>query len=411
MKPSTPTASSAMPRYDLGLNPPYQINYRAKRAGKHISASKRRITFQFGFSSAAAINAGRTEVECRGEEHEVVLVWSHLTGKRQLFMDGREIHMSKAARGNTKFEYSWSIPGGHIVKILANGTPSQQSYYKQFDLELDGMSFFEFANIYELGKAGVKSRGAPEVSYSYRGAAYDARDDNEELEDEAQPPMPEVKVGGSVDLFDIQPSSTLSPMTQYSNQFSSVPSLVGSTTSSTSTASYDEFTPVENIKTYDALSSQILGAYSDSNVTAPTPQDFQDFTPAPSSSRALVPLSEDVDVITKSMRNLVNLDDINTGPLQPIKAPNSPISKQKQQEISWALVGRTPTLSEMRDNAAQSPGSPREVMKQAPQPVQQQYYQGQPQQMVAYQSATGAPQHYGYYGAPAMPSMGYTPAY
>eukprot|EP00573_Skeletonema_grethae_P004543 CAMPEP_0201698408 /NCGR_PEP_ID=MMETSP0578-20130828/19014_1 /ASSEMBLY_ACC=CAM_ASM_000663 /TAXON_ID=267565 /ORGANISM="Skeletonema grethea, Strain CCMP 1804" /LENGTH=51 /DNA_ID=CAMNT_0048184939 /DNA_START=20 /DNA_END=171 /DNA_ORIENTATION=- len=45
-------------RYDLRRNPPYQINYRSKRAGKHITASKRRITFQFGFSSAAAIASG-----------------------------------------------------------------------------------------------------------------------------------------------------------------------------------------------------------------------------------------------------------------------------------------------------------------------------------------------------------------
>src|SRR5210317_704205 len=100
MKPSkskSSTSVSQAPRYDLSLNPPYQINYRAKRAGKHISASKRRITFQFGFSSASAIRSGKTEVDCRGEEHEVVLIWSHITGKRQLFMDGKEVHMSKAA--------------------------------------------------------------------------------------------------------------------------------------------------------------------------------------------------------------------------------------------------------------------------------------------------------------------------
>lgn len=99
MKPSKSMSSNDQtPRYDLGLNPPYQINFRAKRAGKHITATKRRITFQFGFSSAESVAAGRTEADCRGEEHEVVLIWSHMTGKRQLYMDGREFHMSKAAR-------------------------------------------------------------------------------------------------------------------------------------------------------------------------------------------------------------------------------------------------------------------------------------------------------------------------
>ena len=76
-------------RYDLQRNPPYQINYRSKRAGKHITATKRRVTFQFGFSSAEAIASGEIEAACRGEEHEVVLIWSHVSGKRELFMDGK----------------------------------------------------------------------------------------------------------------------------------------------------------------------------------------------------------------------------------------------------------------------------------------------------------------------------------
>ena len=75
MKPTTP---NNRPRYDLGLNPPYQINYRAKRAGKHITATKRRITFQFGFSNADAIHSGASEADCRGEEHEVEPVLGHL---------------------------------------------------------------------------------------------------------------------------------------------------------------------------------------------------------------------------------------------------------------------------------------------------------------------------------------------
>ena len=81
--------TSLTPRYDLQRNPPYQINYRSKRAGKHITATKRRVTFQFGFSSAEAIASGEIEAACRGEEHEVVLIWSHVSGKRELFMDGK----------------------------------------------------------------------------------------------------------------------------------------------------------------------------------------------------------------------------------------------------------------------------------------------------------------------------------
>lgn len=414
---------TSAPRYDMGRNPPYQINYRAKRAGKHISASKRRVTFQFGFSSASAIADGLEGIECRGEEHEVVLVWSHVTGKRQLFMDGREIHMSKAARGNTRFDYSWGIQGGHVMKITANGTPplrKERMVHRQFDLELDGMSFFEFARIYELGGNGGRGSGRAErpqmnVGYSYRGAGYDSRDDGgeEEYVDEA-PPV------ASIDLFDSassqQPSEPqVSPVTQFSNQFGSVPSLVGSSTSMSSAASYtDEFTPVEQIaastKTaYDNISNDILAIYASA---PPAPVES-----TPSISRALVPMSEEgMDPIAKTMKGIVNLDDITSKPLLPIK-PN----EEKKTVPSWALAGRAPTLVE---SAAHRQGSQREIMRTQPAmqqvPLQGEYQQPQYQQQVQYQQQ-GQYQQQQYqayqqaasfnsyqYGAQA---QGYSPAY
>lgn len=372
------SAGSSGPRYDLSLNPPYQINYRAKRAGKHISASKRRITFQFGFSSPTAITSGHTSLECRGEEHEVVLIWSHMTGKRQLFMDGREIHMSKAARGNTKFEYSWSTSGNHVLKMIANGTP--QAGVRQFDLELDGMSFFEFCKIYELGRSGGENSVAA-AAYSYRGMGYDARDEEEE------PPMPEVEV---TDLFDSQPSSLMSPI----SQVGSIPSLVSSTSSVSTAYSYDEFTPVENYhgqKSFESISDDILGAYATAAPPAPVSSSQQ------SSSRALVPVSEEgMDAITKSMKNLVNLEDITTQPLQPYSlAPVTPSrNAMKKGGASWGLVGRAPTLSEMR-GSTQSPTMPTQVMKAHPtQYASQQSYQQAQQPSYGYQYGASQIQQY-----------------
>jgi len=166
--------------------------------------------------------------------------------------------MSKAARGNTKFTYSWSIPGNHVCKIIANGTPSNSSDkamgIKQFDFELDGMSYFEFSRIYELGSS-IGNDASNKVDYSYRGMGYDARDDEEE-EEENPPPMNEVKL--SVDLFDSQPS-VLSPA---SSNYNSVPSLMGCSLSSTSSSSFDDFAPVEARKTFDSISNNILNAYS-----------------------------------------------------------------------------------------------------------------------------------------------------
>mmetsp|Transcript_24606 Transcript_24606/g.53034 ORF Transcript_24606/g.53034 Transcript_24606/m.53034 type:complete len:399 (+) Transcript_24606:454-1650(+) len=397
--------TSNAPRYDLSLNPPYQINYRAKRAGKHISASKRRITFQFGFSSARAITAGLSQVECRGEEHEVVLIWSHMTGKRQLFMDGREIHMSKAARGNTKFEYSWGIGGNHVLKMIANGTP--QAGIKQFDLNLDGMSFFEFSKIYELGRSSRGGESVASAAYSYRGMGYDARDDEEE---EQPPPMPEVKV---TDLFDSQPSSLMSPISQPSSlmspisQYGSIPSLLGSACSM-STSSYDEFTPVENCnrqRSFDSISNDILGAYSTPTPPAPVSASQQ------SSSRALVPVSEEgMDAITKSMKNLVNLEDITTTPLQPYSlAPTSPsLNTMKKGEANWGLVGRAPTLAEMRGSAQSPTMSVQEVMKAHPNQyaAQHSYH---PAQHQAYQGA--AAPSYGYQYGASQGQQQYAPAY
>ncbi|KAL7547661.1 hypothetical protein ACHAWF_014782 [Thalassiosira exigua] len=443
------SSSSSGPRYDLAINPPYRINYRAKRAGKRVSATKRRITFQFGFSDARAIAAGRTEVDCRGEEHEVVLVWSHVSGKRELFMDGRQVHLSKAGRGNAHFEYSWTIRGGHILKIVAHGAHAATgSYDRQFDLELDGMSYFAFAKIYQLGRGrSSPKREAPGArAYSYHGLAYEARDDAEYDEEDAplnsydstenHPPVSAVQVdnSGTVDLFDASPS----PMTyKSSSTVSSVhalPALATSShsgltyTASMSSSSVDEFAPVEAPavpKTFDAISSQILTAYGGAS-PAPAPVD------APSSSRALVPVTEEqMDPVAKSLRNLVNLDDITTGPLRPLQAPKE-MDNRRKSEINWALKGRAPTLAEMRD-AQSSPKNlevmraPPQVPQSAQQPMQQTAYgQGYGQEygqayhpmhqqvMSAYgvaASGTAAAPSYGY-GAPiATPGAGYAPTY
>ena len=394
------------PRYDLALNPPYQINYRAKRAGKHVSATKRRITFQFGFSSARAIRDGREGRDARGEEHEVVLVWSHISGKREIFLDGRPVHMSKAARANTKFEHSWGIPGGHIVKIIAHGTPATQStsYSRQFDLEIDGMSFFRFAKIYELGGAAGRDAAPAKNGYSYRGRAY------REEEEEAPAPVAEVKVAApAVDLFDSQPT----PMSQLTT-YESLPSLGSTTAASSASYSYeqqDEFAPVAVQKTFDSISSEILCAYGNAN-PAPAPSAIENA----STSRALVPVSEEqMDAVAKSMKNLVNLDDITTGPVQPLAAPTSAAQPQKKLQ-SWDLVGRQPTLAEMRSTAPPSPASmpTTEVMKQPPMAYPQPpYAQQQPQAMVAYGQPQPQAPHpgYGYNYGYAAPSAGYSPGY
>mmetsp|Transcript_3838 Transcript_3838/g.5897 ORF Transcript_3838/g.5897 Transcript_3838/m.5897 type:complete len:278 (-) Transcript_3838:199-1032(-) len=241
-------------RYDLRRNPPYQINYRSKRAGKHITASKRRITFQFGFSSAEAIASGLTEVNCRGEEHEVVLVWSHISGKRELYMDGKPIHMSKGPRGNTKFQFTWGI-GPHVLKIVANFKDQTKNFERQFDLLLDGITFFRFYKIYQLGRSSstggsISSSRAPSKEYSYRGAAYKDEEENSTSHKNI-PSEVNVKL---VDLFDQPSIATLS------------------LASSGSTLSEDEFCP----KSFHSVSNTILSAYNQPTMTSKQVQSQND---------------------------------------------------------------------------------------------------------------------------------------
>lgn len=140
-------------KYDFRVNPVYQVDFATQCKGKRVVATKRTVRFRFGFSNAQAIVEGHTGNECRGEEHEVYFVWSLTSGKRQLFMDDQEIHYSKGGRTETSFETSWSITGGHIMKIKVYAAPPLRPTpgFRQFELTLDGCSYFDMPKIYELG--------------------------------------------------------------------------------------------------------------------------------------------------------------------------------------------------------------------------------------------------------------------
>jgi hypothetical protein len=446
MPPMRSPAGMNTPRFDLSRNPPYQINFRAKRAGKTISASKRRITFQFGFSSASAISSGKNGVDCRGEEHEVVLIWSHMTGKRQLYMDGREVHMSKAGMGNTQFMHSWVIPGNHIVKITAYGTPplgGENANFRQFDLEVDGMSYFSFKKIYELGEGTVVRRRevAPPAStmakppetlmYSYVGMAVD--DDDEDEYDEAPltmrsapariapvntglfnslPPTP-VATPASQSQFSamhshFKPPTQVQVSTSTMSQNNSVP-LAVSSSSLSHMSSYDEFAPVAvpqaPLKSFDFISNQILGAYENNSSYSSAP-----YNPShPISSQADDPDQEEsTNAMTKSMKNLVNLDDITATQSSNYGNKKSTPRTMNQQGNNWGFTGRAPTLSEI--NSAVRPlvmnTHHNAAIQQGYQQGQPQYHTGQPQAMAS---------NYGYHQnnqqQQYVPNMGYAPAY
>lgn len=108
-----------------------------------------------------ALNNGETGTACRGEEHDVTLVWSVTSGKRLVLFDGQEVHYSHSRSGI--FDFSWTMRGNHVLKIIAHASPplSPTPGFRQYDFFVDGQSFFSFPKLYRLGLAPGAAAASP----------------------------------------------------------------------------------------------------------------------------------------------------------------------------------------------------------------------------------------------------------
>jgi len=131
----------------------YQIDFTAVASGKRIASSKRRVRWRFGFANMDALAAGQTGTDCRGEEHDVTIVWSITSGKKVVLADGKEVHHSKSR--NNVFDFSWTIKGNHVLKVVAHAQPPMTAMpgFRQYDFFVDGQSFFTFPKVFRLGLA------------------------------------------------------------------------------------------------------------------------------------------------------------------------------------------------------------------------------------------------------------------
>jgi len=131
----------------------YQIDFTAVASGKRIASSKRRVRWRFGFANLDALAAGQTGTECRGEEHDVTIIWSVTSGKRLVLADGKEVHNAK--NRNNVFEFSWTMKGNHVLKVVAHAQPPMTAVpgFRQYDFFVDGQSFFTFPKVFRLGLA------------------------------------------------------------------------------------------------------------------------------------------------------------------------------------------------------------------------------------------------------------------
>lgn len=151
--------------------PVYQIDFVAAAAGKRVASTKRRIRWRFGFPNQQALDAGQTGTDCRGEEHDVTVIWSITSGKRQISMDGREIHFSNSRAGI--LDFSWTTKGNHVIKVECHAAAplTPEPNFRQYDLFIDGQSFFNMPKMFELGvQSSYGARGGN--GYSSAGVGY-----------------------------------------------------------------------------------------------------------------------------------------------------------------------------------------------------------------------------------------------
>lgn len=135
---------------------PYAIDAEISNKGRRFAATKRRVKFSFGFGNLKAMESGLSASECRGQEHEVVMVWSLTSGKQRVLADGVEVHFSRHPV-TEKFECTWSMKNGHKIRVVSAWAPLTKDI-RQFDLQIDGLSFWEMPKIFQLGQEGLPIR-------------------------------------------------------------------------------------------------------------------------------------------------------------------------------------------------------------------------------------------------------------
>ena len=149
---------------------PYQVDYSVKNTAKTLGFSKKRVSFKFGFANPQSISQGLTGAQCRGSEHEVTFLWSLASGKRQLFLDGKDVHYSESGMNGWTSDRAWqhSFPlremsSGRTYKIHFISQPVNKDIpdMKAFDLRINGVSYFTFNEIWKLGTPGMVTREGP----------------------------------------------------------------------------------------------------------------------------------------------------------------------------------------------------------------------------------------------------------
>ncbi|VEU34817.1 unnamed protein product [Pseudo-nitzschia multistriata] len=159
---------------------PYQIDYSVKNTSKTFGFSKKRITFKFGVANPPAVANGENGANCRGSEHEVIFTWSLNSGKRQILLDGKDVHYSETGQNGWTadqiFQHHFQVrvaglSGPLRAHLITQPANKDVPHIKPFDLRLNGVSYFAMPKIFELGGPRmivrpVKGKGKTQGGYS-----------------------------------------------------------------------------------------------------------------------------------------------------------------------------------------------------------------------------------------------------
>jgi hypothetical protein len=88
-------------------------------------------------------------------------------------MDGKEVHY--ASTRTAVMDHSWSSKGNHVMKVVCHAAAPMTANpgFRQYDLFIDGQSFFTMPKVYELGmRAGAASSGPVPGMSSPRSLEY-----------------------------------------------------------------------------------------------------------------------------------------------------------------------------------------------------------------------------------------------
>lgn len=130
----------------------YRLHFSCENIGKYVGSTKRRIKWCFGFTNLHT-GEGRGGIECRGEEHEVELVWSVVSDKVKIVWNKRNISdFFPEERVAGKVDVSWESRSGEKYRIFAHESPVRSP---QYDFFIDGVSIFSLQHVSELSATTI----------------------------------------------------------------------------------------------------------------------------------------------------------------------------------------------------------------------------------------------------------------